>query len=84
VQDIFGVWREARSDSPIRNRRDPPRQPTSGKDRAYKSMAKGSGAGRESEGFIVLLTVSAITAFEGRDPALVTLVAGGTYEGMIR
>ena len=82
MQDVSGVRREARSDSPIRNRRDPPRPPTSGKDRSYKPMAKGIGAGRESEGSIVLLTVSAITASEGRDPALVTLVAGGTYEGM--
>ena len=82
MQDISGVLREARSDSPIRNRRDPPRQPTLGKDRTYKPTVKGCGAGRESEGFIVPLTVSAITASEGRDPALVTLGAVGTCEGM--
>ena len=84
MQDVFGVVREARSDSPIRNRRDPPRQLTSGKDRVYKLKVKWRGAGRESEGFIVPKTVSATTALEGRGPALVALVVEGTCEGMTR
>jgi len=53
MQDAHGVWRRARQDSLIRNRRDPSRRPTSGKGGSYKPMAKGNRAGRESEGFIV-------------------------------
>ena len=40
----------------IWNRRDPSWRPTSGEGGSYKPMAKGNRAGRESEGFIVLLT----------------------------
>jgi hypothetical protein len=53
AQDPPGVWKAARSDSRVRNRRDPPRPPTSGKDPSYKPSAKWAGAGRESEGLIV-------------------------------
>jgi hypothetical protein len=56
MQDTHGVWRRAREHSLVRNRRDPSRQPTSGKGDSYKPMAKGNRAGRESEGFIVLRT----------------------------
>jgi hypothetical protein len=35
--DLFGVGAAARSHRAVRNRRDPPRQPASGKDRAYKA-----------------------------------------------
>ena len=44
------------NNSLIRNRRDPSRLPTLGEGGSYKPMAKGDRAGRESEGFIVLLT----------------------------
>src|SRR5439155_14833574 len=71
VQDTSGVQREARGDSQARNRRDPTPQPSSGKPGAYKVMPKSRRAGRESEGFVVPLTMAAITPFEGRDPALV-------------
>src|SRR3954464_410253 len=56
MQDARGVWRRARQHSLIRNRRDPSWRPTSGEGGSYKPMAKGNRAGRESEGFIVLLT----------------------------
>jgi hypothetical protein len=56
MQDAYGVWRRARQHSLIRNRRDPSWRPTSGGGDSYKPMAKGNRAGRESEGFIVLLT----------------------------
>ena len=72
VQDTSGVLREARSNSSTRNRRDPTRQPTSGKPGAYKAMPKSRRAGRESEGFVVPMTAAAKTSLEGRDPALVT------------
>jgi hypothetical protein len=84
VQDILGVGRRARSDSPTRNRRDPTRPPTSGKDPTYKPSAKGKGVGRESEGLIVPVKTATITPYEGRGPALVTLVRGGKCEGMAR
>ena len=51
--DLPGVWDAGRDDSSVRNRRDPPRRPTSGEDRVYKVMPKALGAGRESEGLIV-------------------------------
>jgi hypothetical protein len=83
VQDVPGVWRRARGDSPTRNRRDPTRQPTFGKDRSYKPKVKWTGAGRESEGLIVPLRTATKTPSEGRGPALVTLVRGGKCEGMV-
>jgi hypothetical protein len=43
------------NNSLIRNRRDPSWRPASGEGGSYKPMAKGNRAGRESEGFIVLL-----------------------------
>jgi hypothetical protein len=70
VQDTYGVRRRARSQSLIRNKRDPSWRPTSGEGGPYKPMAKGDRAGRESEGFIVLLT-PVERPDEGRDPALV-------------
>jgi hypothetical protein len=84
VQDVPGVWRRARSDSPAWNRRDPTRQPTSGKDPSYKPKVKWAGVGRESEGLIVPVKAATRTLSEGRGPALVTLVVGGTCEGMVR
>jgi hypothetical protein len=83
VQDVPGVGRRARGDSPARNRRDPTRQPTFGKDPSYKPKAKWMGAGRESEGLIVPLRTATITPCEGRGPTLVTLVRGGKCEGMV-
>ncbi len=55
MQDARGVWRKAREDSLVRNRRDPSWRPTSGEGVPYKPMAKGERAERESEGFIVLM-----------------------------
>jgi len=83
VQDVPGVWRRARGDSPTRNRRDPTRQPTSGRDRSYKPKVKGTGAGRESEGLIVPLKTATRTPSEGRGPTLITLARGGKCEGMV-
>ncbi len=83
VQDVPGVWRRARGDSPARNRRDPTRQPTFGRDPSYKPKVKWTGAGRESEGLIVPLRTATITPSEGRGPTLVTLVRGGKCEGMV-
>ena len=70
MQDTYGVRRRARSQSLIRNKRDPSWRPTSGEGGSYKPMAKGNRAGRESEGFIVPLT-PVERSDEGRDPALV-------------
>ena len=82
AQDPSGVRKAARSDSVERNRRDPTWRLTSSKDPGYKPSAKCQGARRESEGLIVLLK-SWETWTEGRGPTLVTLVAGGKYEGMV-
>jgi hypothetical protein len=67
VQDAHGVWRRARQQSLIRNRRAPSRRSTSGKGGCYKPMAKCNRAGRESEGFIVL-TTPADKAGRGKGP----------------
>jgi hypothetical protein len=53
TQDSSGVRETARSDSLVRNRRDPTRQPTSGEGGPYKPTAKGDRAERESEGLVV-------------------------------
>ena len=82
VQDVPGVGRRARSDSPARNRRDPTRRPTSGKDPTYKPSVKWKGVGRESEGLIVPTRRVTIRPTEGRGPALVRLACGGKCEGM--
>jgi hypothetical protein len=84
VQDIPGVRRRARGDSPTRNRRDPTRPPPSGKDPTYKPSVKWKGVGRESEGLIVPRSAATRTPQEGRGPALVKLACGGKYEGMAR
>ena len=81
VQDVPGVWRRARSDSPTRNRRGPTRRPTSGKGATYKPRAKWKRGGRESEGLIVLQRCGESRA-EGRGPTLIVLVHGGKGEGM--
>ncbi len=82
MQDVPGVGRRARGNSPARNRRDPTRPPTSGKDPSYKPMAKWRGAGRESEGLIVPMRTVNRTPSERRGPALVALVVGGKCEDM--
>jgi hypothetical protein len=81
TQDAPGVWRRARSDSLTRNRRDPPRQPTSGEDALHKPTAKGARGGRESEGLVVP-SMRVERRAEGRGPALVVLPLGGKGEGM--
>ena len=49
-----GVGEVARAQGLGRNMGDPSAQPTSGKDRLYKPMAKGDGGQRESEGAVVV------------------------------
>jgi hypothetical protein len=82
AQDPSGVREAARSDSLMRNRRDPTWWPTSGKGLGYKPSAKCPGAGRESEGLIVLKRPGE-TWDEGRSPALVARARGGKCEGMV-
>jgi hypothetical protein len=82
AQDASGVEGGARGDSPIRNRRGPPRRPTSGEGGAYKPKAKGLRAGRESEGPVVPRTAGTRTPLEGRGPALTAPADGGKREGM--
>ena len=67
VQDGRGVGSRACGHSSVRNRRGPSRLPTSGEGGPYKLMAKWDRAGRESEGFIVLLT-PADKAGRGKGP----------------
>jgi len=65
TQDALGVWRRACGDSPTRNRRGPPRPPTFGKDPSFKPMAKWTGAGRKSEGPVVLRPRGQPVGWEG-------------------
>lgn len=60
--DLPGVWDAGCGEGGVRNRRDPNRQPTSGKPRSYKENPKGSGAGRESEGLTVPMKAAGQTA----------------------
>jgi len=53
AQDAPGVGKRARREGLMRNWGDPPRRPTLGEGGAYKPMAKGRRAERESEGLIV-------------------------------
>ncbi len=73
VQDAPGVWGRACGHSLVWNRGDPTWWRSSGRSDPYKSMAKWDGAGRESEGLIVLLT-SGESRTEGEGPTLVVLV----------
>ena len=82
AQDPSGVGEAARSDSLVRNRRDPPRPPTSGRDPGYKPSAKCQGVGRESEGLVVPVTRGKPCPREGA-LLLVTLAYGGKCEGMV-
>jgi RNA-directed DNA polymerase len=82
AQDFPGVERRACDDSSTRNRRGPTQRPMSGEGGSHKPSAKGSRAGRESEGFVVPSMPVATTPAEGRGPALVVRVAGGKCEGM--
>ena len=70
-----GVWAAARFEGAVRNRRDPTRQPTSGKDRAYKAGAE---VARSREGVRGVHTTveGGEKPLEGRDPASVTLAVG--------
>ena len=51
----------------MRNRRDPSRRQTLSEGAPYKPMAKTERAGRESEGFVVPLTLVA-NAGRGKEP----------------
>jgi hypothetical protein len=70
-----GVWAAARYEGVVRNRRDPPRQPLSGKDRAYKAGAE---VARSREGVRGVRSTceGGEKPPEGRDPASVTLAVG--------
>lgn len=81
-QDTLGVREGARSEGLVRNRRDPPRRPTSSEGGGYKPTAKCHRAGRESEGLVVPWMASTRTTPEGRGPALVALWDRGKGEGM--
>jgi hypothetical protein len=67
-----GVRAAARFEGVVRNRRDPPRQPTSGKDLAYKAGAE---VARSREGVRGVRSTGegGDNPPEGRDPASVTL-----------
>ena len=67
VQDARGVGSRACGHSPMRNRRDPSRLPTSGEGDPYKPQAKEDRAGRESEGPVVPWT-PADNAGTGKGP----------------
>ena len=60
--DLPGVWDAGCGEGGERNRRDPNRQPTSGKARSHKEKPKGGGAGRESEGLMVPMKAVVQTA----------------------
>jgi hypothetical protein len=81
-QDALGVGEGARNEGLVRNRRDPPRRPTSGEGDAHKPSAKWHRAGRESEGHVVPVTAATITPPEGRGPTLVAPGGRGKCEGM--
>jgi hypothetical protein len=70
-----GVWAAARFEGAVRNRRDPTRQPTSGRDRAYKAGAE---VARSREGVRGVRSTckGGEKPLEGRDPASVTLAVG--------
>jgi len=72
---LLGVWAAARYEGMMRNRRDPPLQPTSGKDRAYKAGAE---VARSREGVRGVRTTveGGEKPLEGRDPASVTFALG--------
>ena len=70
-----GVWAAARFEGAVRNRRDPTRRPTSGKDRAYKAGAE---VARSREGVRGVRSTGegGENPLEGRDPASVPLAVG--------
>ena len=72
---LLGVWAAARYEGMMRNRRDPARQPTSGKDRAYKAGAE---VARSREGVRGVRSTceGGEKPLEGRDPASVTFALG--------
>lgn len=82
AQDSSGVKGTARIEGLVGNRRDPSRQPTSGKSGGYKPSAKCRRAERESEGLVVPGKVARRGPLEGRGSAVVEPEAGGKREGM--
>jgi RNA-directed DNA polymerase len=66
----------------VRNRRGPPRWPTSGKGGSYKPEAKGDRAERESEEPIVPVKEGRRGPPEGRGSGFVASADGGKCEGM--
>jgi RNA-directed DNA polymerase len=81
--DLPGVREAGCGEGAVRDRRDPPRQPMSGKDRLYKAKPKASGAGRESEGLVVPVKAGAQTA-GGKGPCFGRACDGGKRVGMTR
>lgn len=77
-----GVRGAARTHGSTRNRRDPSRQPTSGKDLANKPSVKSQGAERESDGVVVLVNAVQHNAADGKDPGFGHAGHRGTREGM--
>ena len=80
--DLPGVGEAGCGEGATRGRRDPTRQPESGKDRLYKEKPKASGAERESEGLVVPVKAGAQTA-GGKGPCFGRACDGGKREGMV-
>ena len=79
---LSGVWEAARAQGSIGNRRDPSWQPTSGKDRPHKPMAKLAGAKRESEGAVVPPTGGQHNPSSGKGPHFGHAGQAGKRKGM--
>jgi hypothetical protein len=73
--DAPGVRATARYQGMVRNTGDPTRQPTSGKDHAYKGQTE-SAWSREGVRGVRSTEEGGEKPLEGRDPALVELVEG--------
>lgn len=80
--DAPGVLVTARFEGMVWNTGDPPRQPASGGDRAYKGQTE---IARSREGVRGARSTGegGEKPLEGRSPALVVLVDGGKREGMV-
>ncbi|MCC6739946.1 MAG: group II intron reverse transcriptase/maturase [Planctomycetia bacterium] len=79
--DLSGVEGAGCDEGRARDRRDPSRQPTSGKDRADNATPKPDGAGRESEGLVVP-TKAAGQIAGGKEPCSGLACEGGEHEGV--
>lgn len=82
AQDAPGVWKRARSESLVGNRRGPTQRPTLGEGGGYKPKAKCQRAGRESEGLVVPLIAVNQNAAGGKGLCFGRVRDGGKCEGM--